>query len=84
MHFSTDIRHVRCDSDLTATWPNEVEDSDLFWASNEDENLSGPKFRLFTEVDVRTVEPNTQYKSKYLFAVFYDCRYIDGCRDKNS
>lgn len=61
---TADIRHVRCDSDLTATWPNEVEDSDLFWASNEDENLSGPKFRLFSEVDVRTVEANTEYKFK--------------------
>ena len=60
---------MRCDSDLTATWPNELEDSNLFWASNEEDNLSGPKFRLFSQVDVRIVEPNTVYNCKYAWVI---------------
>ena len=58
------MAHRRCDSDFVAGWPNELEDSVLIWTSNEKADLSGPKFRLFSDVDIRFVEPNTEYKRK--------------------
>ena len=62
----SDITRIRCGADYTSGWPFELEDNDLIWTSNEMMDFSGPKIRIFSDVDLRLVEPNTDYKCKIL------------------
>ena len=55
-------------------------ESDLTWAPNAKEDRTGPKYRLFSEKDVRHVLPNTQYNCKQICSTYMKCicvRYIE-------
>ena len=51
-----------CSIDYRGQWPVGMPDSDLTWNPNAKEGQSGPKYRLFSQKDVRSVLPNTLYK----------------------
>ena len=58
-------------------------ETDLTWAPNAKEDRSGPKYRLFSQKDVRSVLPNTPYKCKSSI----NCRNLALCgcsRSQNS
>lgn len=60
----TAVASQDCETDFRAKWPIEVRDDDLHWRPNAQEDRSGPKYRLFTSVDVREVLPNLAYHCK--------------------
>ena len=53
-----------CQKDFRAQWPLGLADEDLHWRPNAKEDQSGPKYRLFTTVDVREVMPKLAYHCK--------------------
>ena len=53
-----------CSIDYRGHWPVGMVETDLTWAPNAKEDRSGPKYRLFSQKDVRSVLPNTPYKCK--------------------
>ena len=55
-----------CSIDYSGHWPLGFLESDLTWAPNAKEDRTGPKYRLFSEKDVRHVLPNTQYNCKQI------------------
>ena len=48
-----------CSIDYRGQWPVGMPDSDLTWNPNAKDGQSGPKYRLFSQKDVRAVLPNT-------------------------
>ena len=51
-------------------WPADIKDEDLQSVTNENDDFSGPIYRLFTDVDVREVEPETEYSSTRPLLIF--------------
>lgn len=58
---SSSFAQESCSIDYSGHWPLGFIESDLTWAPNAKEDRTGPKYRLFSEKDVRHVLPNTQY-----------------------
>lgn len=56
-----DYLDKQCNVDYPGHWPDGIAREYLHWVSNEQTDLSGPAFRLFSDVDVKLVKPLTKY-----------------------
>jgi len=55
------MRYMNCDPDLTSLWPEDLRDEQLLHPANAKPDMSGPYFKLYSQVDVRNIEGDKTY-----------------------
>lgn len=55
------MRYINCDPEIGRIWPEDLRDDQILHAANAKPGMSGPLFRMYSQVDMRKIVGEKTY-----------------------